>query len=155
MAPAATYLTGRKSGAGFPLVVRMLRGWAALRDSEANPLPGMISLAEELGQPPAAAISLHNVFQLAEASLGRPLNPEPHGSHSISTDERAILLLLTSSDEHPNPFAPRDIPHGLPGALSWAVANARAAMGIPTLPPAGAPVTACPFDRSETDFSSG
>ena len=155
MAPAFTYLTDRKPGGGFPLVVRMLRGWAALRDSEPNPLPGMITLAEELGQAPVAAIALLNLFQLAEASLGRPLNAKRPGRHSISTDERAILLLLTSTGEYPKPFAPRDIPHGLPGALSWAIVNAKVAMGLASLPAGGAPVTACPFDRSEADLSAG
>lgn len=125
------------------VAVRLLRRWAASIETEANPLPAMIGLAQELGQEASAAIALHSLFQFAEAALGRRLEAECCCSQFLSRDKQVILALLAVSPGHRLPFAPQVIPHGLPGALRWAIASARIALAMPVevvRPPAR-----CPF----------
>jgi hypothetical protein len=126
------------------VVVRMLRRWAASRQLEANALPEMIALSRELGQPAQVAIALHSMFQLTEASLGRPLEAECCCSRALSRDEKAILTLIAAAPDAPPPLATAAVPHGLPGALHWAVLSVRAAMGI-TSPPEPVAAARCPF----------
>lgn len=128
------------------VIVRMLRRWAASREAQANGLPSLVALAQELGQETEAAVALHSLFQLAEASLGRPLEAECCCNRALSRDEQAILMLISASTELAPPRARSQIPHGLPGALCWAVASARLAMGIPDAGSAPVTIARCPFD---------
>ncbi len=70
-------------------------------------------------------IALASVFQLTEASLGRPLEAECCCRTLLGRDERAVLLLLASLPEPPAPSASPAIPHGISSALAWAVLSVR------------------------------
>ena len=127
------------------MIVRMMRRWAAARLSQENPLPAMISLSGELRLSPELAISLHSVFQLSENLLGRALVPECCCSHELSRDEEAMLVLIAVTEERASPYTTKTVPHGLPGALSWAVIQAKRVMGISDGALGPTAVPACPF----------
>jgi hypothetical protein len=128
------------------IVLRLLRRWVASRAMAEKALPSLIELAAELGEAPEAAISLHSVFQLTEGCLGRPLRSECCCSPSLAPDECAILTLLATVPPPGSGTGSTDIPHGLSGALGWAVVSARIALGIPPRP-ASAAFSRCPFER--------
>lgn len=125
-------------------IVRMLRRWCAVGSLGERRLPAMVKLGARIGFPPETAIAVASLFELTEACLGRPLRAACCSSVSLSGDERAILALLAApvaSRPH-QAFPP--IPHGLPGALSWAVASVRRLLGdIETQ--ADIPARRCPF----------
>jgi hypothetical protein len=127
------------------VVVRLLRRWAASRTTVEASLPGLVELAAELGQPPQLAIALHSLFQLTENCLGRPLSAECCCAPKTSADERAVLRLLAAADHKP-PNSDFQIPHGLPGALVWAVQAVRMALGELILPATAIPEGRCPFE---------
>ena len=126
------------------VVVRLLRRWAAVRASEGRALPNLVGLAKEIGEPVQAAIALHSLFQLTEACLGRPLEPECCCSPELSSDESAVLKLIAAAPASSPAGISREIPHGLPGALCWAAKAVAIALGIETRP-AGSAATRCPF----------
>lgn len=107
------------------VVVRLLRRYAACRQLDEQPLPSLTRLGNELGIQPCAVVALASVFQLSEGCLGRSLIVECCFNRSLSADERAMLVLLTSGTNAGPIYTSRDIPHGLPGALVWAVACVR------------------------------
>lgn len=110
-------------------VVRLLRRWAATRASGERQLPSMINLGRGLGFEPQAAVAVASLFQLTEACLGRPLEPECCCSTNLSLDEQAVLLMLAAAPPaHPH-HARATIPHGLPGALVWAIESVRKLIG--------------------------
>lgn len=106
------------------VILRLLRRWAAARTMGDNALPNLVEMAVELGESAEAAISLHSVFQLTESCLGRSLRAECCCSRSIAPDERAILSLMAIAPPQGPPFASSEVPHGLPGALWWALRSA-------------------------------
>ena len=127
-------------------IVRLLRRWAAGGDLGPARLPSLIRLGNRIGVAPEAAVALASMFQLTEACLGRPLEAECCCSQRLSSDEQATLMLLAAAPMRPHQSLP-PIPHGLPGALVWAVASVRKLMGgiesELAVPPRG-----CPFGRS-------
>jgi hypothetical protein len=137
------------------LVVRLLRRWVAARADEEQPLPALVALAATLGEAPAVAISLHSVFELTESCLERPLEAECCCSPAIGRDEQAILKLLAAAPVTGMPFTSGAIPHGLPGALSWAVATANLAMRLSARQDDDAAGAECPFGRDDSglDFA--
>lgn len=125
-------------------VVRLLRRWAATRASGEWQLPSMIKLGRGLGFEPQAAVAVASLFQLTEACLGRPLESECCCSARLSPDERAILLMLACAPPaHPH-HAGMAIPHGLPGALVWAIESVRKLIGEPAVGMGPHPAR-CPF----------
>lgn len=125
-------------------VVRLLRRWAATRASGERQLPSMVKLGRRLGFEPQAAVAVASLFQLIEACLGRPLVPECCCSTSLSHDEQAVLLMLAAAPPaHPHD-ASATIPHGLPGALVWAIESVRRLIGLDVRPDPAATVQ-CPF----------
>lgn len=127
-------------------IVRLMRRWAAARDLGPARLPSMVQLAARIGVSPEAAIALASMFQLTEACLGRPLAVECCCSHKLGSDERATLMMLAAAPVRPHQAFPL-IPHGLPGALAWAVASVRRLIGEVEWRPAASP-RGCPFSRS-------
>lgn len=107
------------------VVVRLLRRYAVCRQLDEQPLPSLTGLGNELGIQPCAVIALASVFQLTEGCLGRSLIVECCCNRSLSADERAMLVLLASATGAGPIHTSREIPHGLPGALVWAVASTR------------------------------
>lgn len=125
-------------------IVRLLRRWEAGSELGAARLPLLVRLGSRLGLPPEAAIALASMFQLTEACLGRPLKAECCCSPRLSRDERAVLMMLAApTPAHPH-AANSVIPHGLPGALLWAVASARQLMGERSGPDTRR-LASCPF----------
>ena len=130
------------------VVVRMLRRWVAAREADTHPLPSLVRLAGEIGQRPDVAITLHSLFQLTEGCLDRRLVAECCCGKAIGPDESAILRLIDAAPDCGPAFTTRDIPHGLPGALCWAAASARLALGLfPDSIESGIP-SRCPFGRA-------
>jgi hypothetical protein len=125
------------------IVIRLLRRWTAARDAELNPLANLVELATGLGESPMLPVALDSLVQLTEACLGRQLLAECCCSPSLSADERALLLLVAAA---PAPGeAPTSIPHGLPGALSWAAASLKSLLGERLEIGAGWRARRCPF----------
>jgi hypothetical protein len=119
-------IIGERSWSEF-IVIRTLRRWTAARDAERNPVASLVELATGLGESPMLAVAFDSLFQLTEACLGRQLLAECCCSPSLSPDERALLLLVAAA---PAPGeAPASIPHGLPGALSWAATSLKSLLG--------------------------
>ena len=108
------------------VVLRMLRRWVASRSAHLRPLPGLIDLCEELGQPLDLAIALDSLFQLTESSLNRELRAECCCCPDILPDEMAVLALVAAAPDPLSGPASAAIPHGLPGVLCWAAATVRA-----------------------------
>jgi hypothetical protein len=133
------------------VTVRLLRRWAAARAELGNPLPSLVALAHELGCPAEAAVALGSLFQLTEGCLGRPLEAECCCSRSVGTDERALLLMIAAAPAPGLPAAPREIPHGLPGALAWAASSVRRLLGPSPAASPRAFAGRCPFAAPEPD----
>lgn len=110
------------------VALRLVRRWAAARTAGADAMPALIELADELQEPREVAIALHSVLQLTESCLGRALEAECCCSPTMTPDEHALLMLIAAASPEPFPLAPAGIPHGLPGALSWAATAARIAL---------------------------
>ena len=137
------------AGDAEQIVVRLLRRYAACRQLGEQPLPPFTRLGGEFGIPARAVVALASVFQLTEGCLGRALVPECCCNPMLNTDERALLRLLKRTDAEPA-LGSSDIPHGLPGALVWAVASTRRLLD-PSFPErmngASQPLTTCPFAK--------
>ncbi len=135
---------------GERAVVRLLRHYCAMRDhdSEGTGLSRLVALGQSLRLPAPGIVALESVFQLTEAVLGRRLVAECCCSRCLSGDERAVIRLLGSRMPTLPGTATPDIPHGLPGALAWAVLSVRRLCGdiVPHIPKIVADgVDGCPF----------
>lgn len=128
-------------------VVRLLRHYGGMRDQdgEGAGLSRLVALGQSLRLPPSGSVALASVFQLTEAVLGRRLVTECCCSRRLSGDERAIIHLLGSPIPTVPGTATPDIPHGLPGALTWAVLSVRRLCGdlVPFRPHRS--LGGCPF----------
>lgn len=112
-------------------IVRMLRHFCATRDqgSDASDLSCLVALGQSLRLPPVGCVALASVFQLTEAVLGRRLVTECCCSRCLSGDERAVLHLIGSPLSTTPGTATPEIPHGLQGALTWAILSFRRLCG--------------------------
>ncbi len=136
---------------GSYLVVRLLRRWCAAGTAGDARLPSIVRLAGCLGVTTEAAVAIASMFQLTEACLGRQLEPECCCSARLSRDERAVLMMLAAATLAHRDGANSVIPHGLPGALLWALKSVRRYLddaGRPSLPAAP---KGCPFDHHSTN----
>lgn len=106
-------------------VLATLRSYAGARGAGVPLLPALIRTAEQGGWSAHVAIALGSVFDLTEALLERMLQVSGTDDAAMGEDERAMLLML----RHGGDLAPGQgdaaIPHGLPGALVWAIRSAR------------------------------
>ena len=107
------------------IVIRLFRRWVAARAEGVNATASLVSLGGQLQVPPMLPVALESMLQLTEACLGRTLQAECCCSQSLSADERAILLLIADGDGAGSTRSCPAIPHGLPGALVWAVSSVR------------------------------
>ena len=135
---------------GELIAVRLLRHYCGMRDRDGDGagLSRLVALGQSLRVPAAGSVALASVFQLVEALLGRRLEAECCCARRLSSDERAVVRLLgTRMPIVPGTTTP-DIPHGLPGALAWAVLSVRRLCGemVPVRhhPPSGGK-EGCPF----------
>lgn len=133
-------------------IVRLLRHYCGARNEDTiggdSALSRLVTLGQTFRLPPAGTVALASVFQLTEAVLGRRLVTECCCSRSLSADERAVIRLLGSRMPTVPGTGTADIPHGLPGALAWAILSVeRLCGGIIALPrhPTHAADAGCPF----------
>lgn len=140
---------------GDLVVIRLLRHYAALRDQEddGRRLSSLVALGQDLRVPPEGSVALASVFQLTEAILGRRLITACRCARALSRDERAVLRLLNADLPIASGSGTPDIPHGLPGALIWAVLSVRR-LCRDLCPPSSHAFSVgdpgCPFSRAAT-----
>jgi len=126
-------------------IVRLLRRWSAAGAGGGARLPSLIRLGARLGMAPEAAVAVASLFELTEACLARPLRAECCCSPRLSSDERAVLMMLAAvTPAHPH-LANAAIPHGLPGALIWAVRSVQRLLDDAEGQPPFGPQGGCPF----------
>lgn len=135
---------------GERTIVRLLRHYCRARDRHGNGagLSRLVAFGQTMRLPPAGSVALASVFQLTEAVLGRQLVTECCCAHCLSRDERAVLRMLAAQLPTVAGTGTPDIPHGLPGALTWAILSVRRLCGevVPAgSRPAAAGDTGCPF----------
>lgn len=131
------------------VALRMLRRWVAARNAHESPLHSLGTLGHEFNLSFDLAVAFDGLFQLVEDCLGRALRTECCCSREMSTDERAVLILIAI--EPMNGCGHQSlpsVPHGIPGPLSWAVGAIRSSLGATGLSPLSAGPSGCPFSLS-------
>lgn len=131
------------------VAIRLLRRWAAVRETDQPTLPDVVKMGVSLGVSPETTVAFASLFQLTEACLGRRLTTECCCSLEFSPDEWAVLLMLAAAPAPALPSANREIPHGLPGALTWAIASVRKLRGEAEAPRSGSSPNRCPFRSAD------
>lgn len=136
------------------LLIVMLRIWRTARASGENPLPPMQAKATALAASPEFVIAADSLFALTEAVLGRALRTGRCCSARLTPDEAALCALVRHAPCAGAIRTSRTVPHGLPGALCWAVLAVRRSQilshglslgGDDDREPLIAPPPRCPF----------
>lgn len=129
---------------GIPIAVLALRRYGRARQCDEVMLHAMSGFASDHAISTHAIIALTSVFELTEACLGRLLNAQQREGGPQTSDEEAMLMLLSNGAGVGSHCGSDAIPHGLPGALAWAVRSANKLCGRQwTQAPAS--FSACPF----------
>lgn len=129
-------------------VIRLMRHYAAARTcSRQDPLATFVARGRAAGLSGVGSVALASLFELTEAVIGRRLVAGGDGLSRLTDDERAILRLLNADLPVTPVSRTLDVPHGLPGALTWAVISVRhLCHGLPDRPaPLPGGETMCPF----------
>lgn len=132
------------------VVIRLFRAWSAQVEAGHAPMERLQEIVAPLRLPDETAIACASLFELIEGHLGRRLVRESCCSRRLSPDESALLGVLRVVPSLSAVSGTAAVPHGLPGAIIWAVIAVRQALGM-TEPDAGAggtsprPFPACPF----------
>ncbi|MBO9519057.1 MAG: hypothetical protein J7493_13405 [Porphyrobacter sp.] len=138
---------------GPMIFVRQFRLWVAARAKGEHPLPHMQSAVSLFETAPELSVACASLFDMVEAQLERPLQPECCCSPAFSRDERALLGILRHAPEAGQPLTSSAVPHGLPGAICWAAFAVRRAMAETFTDQFGAPdadgshPAQCPFSQ--------
>jgi len=133
------------------IFVRLFRLWAMGREDHEPALPRMHEEASKHGYKDQAAAACSSLFELVESHLGRQLRRECCCSPCFSPDERALIGVLRAAPGLSMGKGSREVPHGLPGAISWAASCVCDAMEIAvdrqlqTLRNSAANQQECPF----------
>lgn len=112
------------------MIVRLLRLWSATVARGDAPMPVMVGAVVPLGIPAEAGIAAASLFELVEARLGRPLQPECCCSRTLSADEQAMLGLIDFAPATLGTHGSATIPHGLPAVVGWAAMALRRTLGM-------------------------
>lgn len=132
------------------VVIRLFRAWSAQVEADHAPMKRLQEIVAPLGLPDETAIACASLFELIEGHLGRRLIRESCCSRRLSPDESALLGVLRVAPSLSAVAGTLAVPHGLPGAIIWAVIAVRHALGM-TEPDDGAddsspgPLPTCPF----------
>lgn len=132
------------------VVIRLFRAWSAQVEAGHPPMRRLQEIVAPLGLPDETAIACASLFELIEGHLERRLVREACCSRRLSPDESALLGVLRVGPSLSAVAGTAAVPHGLPGAIIWAVIAVRQALGM-TEPDDGAddpttgPLPACPF----------
>ena len=159
--PRTTPLTTARGlagiGGGERLFIALMRDWAALRTGGEPLLPVFRARAEVRGMNGHGAVAVDTMLCLTQSLLDRALQAETQASQRLGGDECAVLVLLDQGRFVRGAYAPRSIPHGLPGVLAWAtlaVRQAFAAAGI-CLDATRPTQALCPFQRTPGQRTPG
>lgn len=129
------------------VVIRLFRAWSAQIEAGHAPMARLQEIVAPLGLPDETVIACASFFELVESHLGRRLAREACCSRRLSPDESALLGVLRVAPSLAGIAASAAVPHGLPGAIVWAVVSVRRALGMAE-PEEGAlprPQRVCPF----------
>lgn len=132
------------------VVIRLFRAWSAQVEAGLAPMERLQAIIASLGLPDETAIACASLFELVEGHLGRRLVRESCCSRRLSPDESALLGVLRVAPSLSAVAGTAAVPHGLPGAIVWAVIAVRQALAM-TEPDDGpddasqGPFPACPF----------
>ncbi|PZT90999.1 MAG: hypothetical protein DI637_02840 [Citromicrobium sp.] len=113
------------------IMVRLFRTWSASRLAARDQFRAMHAIVVPLGLPESTGPACASLFELVEAHLGRPLMAECCCSKNFSTDERALIGVVSTAPQAGAVLGNEAIPHGLPASVCWAVAKVRDALGLP------------------------
>ncbi|KWV92021.1 hypothetical protein AUC45_12770 [Erythrobacter sp. YT30] len=123
------------------------------REDHTSALPAMHAEATKHGYKDHAAAACSSLFELVEGHLGRQLVRECCCSPSFSSDEKALIGILRSALSLFSGRGSREVPHGLPGAISWAASCVCDAMGI-TIDPEIQALKSSSANRQDCPFKS-
>lgn len=132
------------------VVIRVFRAWSAQVEAGHAPMARLQEIVAPLGLPDETTIACASLFELIEGHLGRRLVRESCCSRRLSPDESALLGVIRVAPSISAVAGTAVIPHGLPGAIVWAVIAVRQALGM-TEPdddasgPSPRSFPACPF----------
>ncbi|GMM92691.1 hypothetical protein [Qipengyuania sp. MTN3-11] len=110
------------------ILVRLFRVWSMAREEGTMGLAPVYSLAADLRLPDETALACASLFELVEGELGRPLKRESCCARTFSSDEVALLGLVEAAPALNGVSGSRAVPHGLSGAIRWAVMAVRRAL---------------------------
>lgn len=132
------------------VVIRLFRAWSAQVDAGHAPMERLQEIVAPLDLPDETAIACASLFELIEGHLGRRLIRESCCSRRLSPDESALLGVLRVAPSLSAVAGTAAVPHGLPGAIVWAVIAVRQALGMVESDDgpdeeSHAPVPVCPF----------
>lgn len=111
--------------------MRLFRLWAIGWEDGTSALPRMHAEATKRGYEDHAAAACSSLFELVEGHLGRRLVRECCCSPKFSSDEKALLGILRTAPPMNSHYASREVPNGLPGAISYAASCVSDAMNTP------------------------
>ena len=116
------------------MFVRLFRLWVMSREEDRHPIPTMHAEAMKRGYKDQAAAACASLFELVEGHLGRHLVRECCCNPDFSSDEQALVGILHAAPSLKPGRGTREVPHGLPGAISWAASCVRDAMRMKSDP---------------------
>lgn len=122
--------TNVASGSQDASFVQLFRLWSAARANGRLVMPDIHTEAQAHGFADQTAAAAASLFCLLEGQVGRRLSPGKPGDREFTADERALIGLLRQAPMLQPGRGTRAIPHGLPGAISWAARCLCDAMGI-------------------------
>ena len=143
----------RQRGFQDAMFIRLFRLWSIARDDAAPALPAMFEEAAKLGYKDQTAAACASLFELVEAHLGRQLVRECCCSPKFSPDERALIGVLRTAPTLEVGRGTREVPHGMPGAISWAASCVCDAMGV-TLDDSVVRLVRTPANSQDCPFST-
>jgi len=131
------------------VVIRLFRAWSAQIEAGHPPMERLQEIVAPLELPDETAVACASLFELIEGHLGRRLVRESCCSRRLSRDESALLGVLRVAPSLTTFSGTAAVPHGLPGAIVWAVVAVRRAFGMAEPDNRPDPVSprrvACPF----------
>lgn len=137
------------------IFIRLFRAWSAQTEMFVSPYPRMLELVSLVGLPAEAAVAAGSLFELVESHLGRRLEPECCCSQVLTVDEQALLGLLEFAPRIDSVRADQSIPHGLPGAITFAAITLRRHLGMSEPADALRTAAACSFPQPGREISCG
>lgn len=141
------------------LVIGLFRCWKDQRQRGREPMAAMMQRVEGYGYDLTLVPICDSFFALTESCVGRPLQGGPlfalteGPKGAYHDDEQGLLALLGEGARISGTAANTAIPHGLPGALCWAIKALVRVLGADAIL-AVADFDQCPFAPSASKSPS-